>query len=99
MGNLRKQAKASREVSDRLDVRSARARPLAGALPVFYGSFNQSCFGEMMSQKFGLRLQYLWEFGFKRGGDSRMKLFAAAAQEGRVGRVTDERVLEQCTMP
>ena len=84
----------SRQMTDRFLVGRALPRRSAGEQPPIYGPVVNPGLREMTGQEFGLALNDSGELRFERSGDTRMKLHSPAFEEGRVGDVLDQRVLE-----
>ena len=69
-------------------------RYMAGALPIGDRAIIKRCFCQMMSQHLRMGLNCRQKMQFERPRNLGMKLLAAAPQEGLIGRILNERVLE-----
>ena len=84
----------SRQVTDRFLVGRALPRQSAGAQPPIQGAVLNPSLREMTGEEFGLALEKGGELRFERGGDTRMNFHSPALEQGRVGDILDQRVLE-----
>jgi hypothetical protein len=85
---------AGAEMIDRFHIGRTRDGPLPCPLPVDNGLFTQACLRVVMSQQFGLRLAELGKARLHHLGNALMVLLAGAPQQGLIGRVPDQGVLE-----
>jgi hypothetical protein len=67
----------------------------AGLQPVFCGLVDQPGLCEVVSQEFRARLNDIGELHFKNRSDAGVQLLPPAAQQGAVGGVLDQRVLDK----
>src|SRR5262249_27278162 len=85
---------ASPQVCNGLKVGRAQGRVLAGLEPVSDRFFDQSGFGEMVRQSFGLSLHDFRELLLESTRDSGVQIHASAFQEAGICSVPYQRVLE-----
>src|SRR5262249_46251450 len=63
-------------------------------VPVRDGLFDQPCLGVVMCQQFWLALSGLWELRFQDQSDTLMVVLSRAFEQGLIGGVLNEYVLE-----
>src|SRR6516164_9585912 len=66
----------------------------ASAMPKLDRRLDQARLGEMVRQDLRLRIDGIQEFSFKDLTDTRVQFLSLTAQQGTVGGILDERVLE-----
>jgi len=82
-------------MAQRFEMRQALGGILAGLEPLVYGTLDIRCRSEMMGEQLGLSLDEISEMLLQYSRDARVQLLAPPAQQGAVGRVLHQRVLEE----
>src|SRR5215813_5324046 len=81
-------------MSDSFHIGGALERPGAGLLPVAHGLCMAPSFGVVMCQQLGLGRDDVWKSGFEELRNLLVILLPGAFQQGGVGGILDEGVLE-----
>ena len=82
-------------MADRFEVRQARCGMLAGLQPLIDRALGIAGGGQMMGQEFGLALDEIGEMLLQHCRDSGVQFLPPGAQQGAVGGVLHQRVLEE----
>ena len=89
------QAETPLEMGNRFEVSQSRGGMLPRLKPLLDRAFAVAGSRQMMGEQFGLALDEIDEMLFQRSCDARVQLLSSPAQQGRVGGVLHQRVLEQ----
>jgi hypothetical protein len=81
-------------MQDRFEIRRAGGGTLARLPPIADGRFDLASFRKVMRQQFRLRCGRLWEALLQDVSDATVKLLAPALEQGRIGYILDQGVLE-----
>ena len=82
-------------MADRFEMRHPSGSVLAGLEPLVDAAFGSAGAGQMMGEQFGLALDEIGEILFEHRGNASVQLLAPGPQQGAVGGVLHQRVLEQ----
>src|SRR6266700_4138683 len=82
-------------MADRFDMSEAHLSMPPCLEPLIYRSAGIACAGQMMCEQFRLALDEIGEILFEDRRDAGVEFLTAAAQQGAVGGVLHQRVLEQ----
>src|SRR5712671_7177258 len=89
------QAETPLEMGDRFEVSQSRCGVLPCLQPLLDRAFGVASRRQVMGEQFRLALDEIGEMLFQRRRDAGVQFLPSAAQQGRVGSVLHQRVLEQ----